>query len=87
MTGALEVAQRLGICIGNDEVDFMYSAGDHGVDGISAAAAHADHFDYGTLVNGFIKFKHLSSPLRIDSDSLIGVKCNRNFTQESKEKN
>ena len=34
----------------------MYSAGDHGVDGISAATAYADHLDYGTLVYGFMKF-------------------------------
>ena len=60
----LGVAKRLGIGIGNDEVDFMDSAGDHGIDGISAAAAHTDHLDYGTLVYGFIKFKHAFSPLR-----------------------
>jgi hypothetical protein len=45
----------------------MYSAGDHGVDSISAAAAHADHLDYGTLVYGLIKFKHAFPPCAMKS--------------------
>jgi hypothetical protein len=41
----LRVVERLQIGVGDDELDALQPHFDHAVDGVAAAAAHADHLD------------------------------------------
>ena len=41
--------QRLQIGVGDDELDAFHSGLNHAVDGVGAAAAHADHLDVGVV--------------------------------------
>ena len=42
--------QRLGVGVDGDELDAAQSGVDHPVDGVGAAAAHADDLDHGEIV-------------------------------------
>jgi hypothetical protein len=52
------MAQRLGIGIGSDEFHVFQTRYTHVVDGITAAATDADHFDDRAFLFTFIEFKH-----------------------------
>ena len=44
-TGGLRQLQRLAVGVGGDELHALHAGGDHAIDGVAAAAAHADDFD------------------------------------------
>ncbi len=46
-------SQGLGIGIGRDEFDPIDPAINHVLHGVTAAAAHANHLDFGSLVESF----------------------------------
>jgi hypothetical protein len=54
--------QRLGVGVGRDELDSFQLSGDHGVNGIAAAAADPHHFQLGHVISRFHQFQHPLSP-------------------------
>ena len=42
--------EGLGIRIDSDELHALHAEGDHAVDGVAAAAAHTDDFDFCELI-------------------------------------
>jgi hypothetical protein len=45
--------ERLRVGVGADELHALHTLRDHVLDGVAAAAAHADHLDLGALVEFF----------------------------------
>jgi hypothetical protein len=48
--------QGLRVGVGADELHALHACVDHVLDGVAAAAAHADHLDLGALVEFFDHF-------------------------------
>ena len=53
-------AQRLQIGVGDDEFDAFHAGIDHAVDGVAAAAAHADDLDLGVVAGSSLKLMRMS---------------------------
>ena len=54
--------ERLPVGVGHDELHAGEAAFDHGLYGVTAAAADADHLDIGPKIGVFFEFKHSHPP-------------------------
>ena len=66
LTGARDSLQRLQVGVGDHELDAFQAGVDHAVDGVAAAAAHADDFDLGVVQRLFVE---------VDANIVLRLAC------------